>query len=41
MACKSHREDSGWRLISLGRIQDGGGNVIEDNIIQDGGLIYP
>ena len=40
MASKSHREDSRWRLSPLGRIQDGGGDVIEDDIIQDGGLIY-
>ena len=24
----------------LGRIKDGGGDVIEDDIIQDGGVIY-
>ena len=40
IACKSHREDSRWRLSPLGRIQDGDGDVIEDDIIQDGGLIY-
>ena len=40
MDSKSHREDSRWRLSPLGRIQDGGGDVIEDDIIQDGGLIY-
>ena len=40
MASKSHREDSRWRLSPLGRIQDGGGDVIEDDIIQDGGVIY-
>ena len=40
MASKSHREDSRWRLSPLGRIQDGGGDVIEDDIFQDGGLIY-
>ena len=39
MASKSHREDSRWRLSPLGRIQDGVGDVIEDDIIQDGGLI--
>ena len=40
MASKSHREDSRWRLSPLGRIQDGGGDVIEDDIFQDGGVIY-
>ena len=40
MASKSHREDSRWRLSTLGRIQDGGGDVIEDDILQDGGVIY-
>ena len=40
MASKSHREDSRWRLSPLGRIQDGGRDVIEDDIIQDGGVIY-
>ena len=39
MTSKSHREDSRWRLSHLGRIQDGFGDVIEDDIIQDGGLI--
>ena len=40
MATKSHSEDLRWRLSPLGRIQDGGRDVIEDDIIQDGGLIY-
>ena len=40
MASKSHREDSRWRLSPLGRIQDGVGDVIEDDIIQDGGVMY-
>ena len=39
MASKSHMEDSRWRLSPSGRIQAGGGDVIEDDIIQDGGLI--
>ena len=29
-----------WRLSPLGRIPDGSGDVIEHDIIQDGGLIY-
>ena len=40
MASKSLREDSRWRLSSLGRIQDGSSDVIEDDLIQDGGVIY-
>ena len=40
MASKSHGEDSRWRLSPLGKIQDGGGDFIEDDIIQDGGLRY-
>ena len=33
-------KDSRWRLNPSGRIHDGGGDI-EDDIIQDGGLIYP
>ena len=40
MASKSYGEDSRWRLIPLGKIQDGGGDFIEDDIIQDGGLMH-
>ena len=40
MASKSLREDSRWPLSSLGRIQDGSSDVIEDDLIQDGGVIY-
>ena len=40
MASKSLREDSRWRLSSLGRIQDGSSDVIGDDLIQDGGVIY-
>ena len=40
MASKSHREDLRWRLSPLGRIQNGGGDIIEDDIIQDGSLKY-
>ena len=40
MASKSHREDSRGRLSPLGKIKGGGGDFIEDDIIQDGGLRY-
>ena len=40
MESKSLREDSRWRLSSLGRIQDGSSDVIEDDLIQDDGVIY-